>query len=70
MPSQPLLQRAAAFVAQLHSLSVKSPNSWRRVDSVGRDVGLGGLQLQQAVVDRADDPGLILLTAQGRATAQ
>ena len=56
MPSQPLLQRAAAFVAQLHSLSVKSPNSWRRVDSVGRDVGLGVLQLQQAVVDAEEKP--------------
>jgi hypothetical protein len=36
------LERAAAFVAQLHRLSIKSPHSWRRTESVGRDVGLKG----------------------------
>ena len=72
------LERAAAFVAQLHRLSVKSPHSWRRADSVGRDVGLAGAALEQAIRDaekaglierRADDAGLVLLTAEGRAAA-
>lgn len=45
------LERAAAFVARLHKLSRTARNSWRRAESVGRDVGpaleptfpLGGL---------------------------
>ena len=75
---QDRLERAAAFVAQLHRLSAKSPHSWRRAESVGRDVGLAGLPLDQAIRDaeqaglierRADDAGLIILTAKGRAAA-
>jgi hypothetical protein len=68
----------AAFVAQLHRLSAKSPHSWRRAESVGRDVGLEGAELELAIRDaekagflqrRADDEGLIMLTAAGRAAA-
>jgi DNA-binding MarR family transcriptional regulator len=72
------LERAAAFVAQLRRLSAKSPHSWRRAESVGRDVGLADADLEQAIRDaekaglierRADDQGLIILTAEGRAAA-
>jgi hypothetical protein len=72
------LERAATFVAQLHRLSAKTPHSWRRAESVGRDVGLAGLPLDQANRDaeqaglierRADDEELVLLTAAGRAAA-
>ena len=72
------LQRAAAFIAQLHRLSASSPNSWRRAQSVGRDIGLAGAHLEQAIRDaenvgfierRADDASLIHLTAKGRAAA-
>ena len=75
---QDRLERAAAFVAQLHRLSIRNPYSWRRAESVGRDVGLAGAQLEQAIDDaeqagliqrRADDEGLIILTAAGRAAA-
>ena len=78
MPTQASLKRAAALVAQLHRLRVRSPNSWRRAESVGRDIGLAGAELEQAVTDaetagliqrRADDAGLILLTDAGRAAA-
>ena len=78
MTARDRLERAAAFVAQLHRLSAKSPHSWRRAESVGRDVGLAGAQLEQAIRDaekaglinrRADDEGLIILTAAGRAAA-
>jgi len=67
--NQDRLERAAAFVTQLYRLSAKSPNSWRRTESVGRDVGLAGLPLDQAIRDaeeagliarRADDQGLII----------
>ena len=72
------LERAAAFVAQLHRLSIKSPHSWRRAENVGRDVGLAGADVGQAIRDaekagfierRADNDGLIILTAKGRAAA-
>jgi hypothetical protein len=72
------LERGAAFVTQLHRLSTKSPNSWRRAESVGRDVGLADADLETAIRDaekadliqrRADDAGLIMLTAAGRAAA-
>jgi hypothetical protein len=72
------LQRAAAFIAQLHRLSSKSPQSWRRAQNVGQDVGLVGAHLEQAIRDaekvgyiqrHADDAGLIILTAKGRAAA-
>jgi hypothetical protein len=75
---QDRLQRVAAFVAQLHHLSIRNPYSWRRAESVGRDVGLAGPHLEQAINDaeragfiehRADDAGLIMLTAAGRAAA-
>jgi hypothetical protein len=75
---QDRLERAAAFVAQLHRLSAQTPHSWRRAESIGRDVGLAGLPLDQAIRDaeqaglierRADDQGLIILTAEGRAGA-
>ena len=73
------LQRAASLVAQLHRLGIKTPNAWRRAASIGRDVGLQGAELEQALVDaeraglidrRSDDAGLILVTAAGRAAAQ
>jgi hypothetical protein len=76
--SEGRLDRAALFIAQLYRLSASSPNSWRRAESVGRDVGLAGLPLEQALSDaeqaglihrRADDPGLIIMTAAGRAAA-
>jgi hypothetical protein len=72
------LQRAAAFIAQLYRLSIKSPHSWRRAESVGRDVGLADADLEQATRDaeraglmqrRADDEGLVMLTAAGRSAA-
>jgi hypothetical protein len=72
------LQRAAALVAQLYRLGAKAPHSWRRAESIGRDVGLAGLPLEQALSDaeeaglihrRADDAGLILMTDAGRAAA-
>ena len=78
MTARDRLERAAAFVAQLHRLSAKSPHSWRRAESVGRDVGLAGAHLEQAIRDaekaglierRADDAGLVILTAEGRAAA-
>ncbi len=76
--TQGRLDRAAVFIARLHALSIKSPHSWRRAESIGRDVGLAGLPLEQALDDaekaglihrREDDAGLILLTAAGRAAA-
>jgi DNA-binding MarR family transcriptional regulator len=75
---QDRLQRVAAFVAQLHRLSIKSPHSWRRAQNVGQDIGLAGAHLEQAIRDaekvgflqrHADDAGLIMLTAKGRAAA-
>jgi hypothetical protein len=72
--------RARAFVAQLHRLSAKSPYSWRRAEkSVGRDINLEGVQLEQAVSDaeragliqrRADDAAMVILTAAGRAASR
>jgi hypothetical protein len=76
--SEGRLQRAAAFVAQLHRLSINSPHSWRRAESVGRDVGLAGALLEQALDDaeqaglihrRSDDPDLVILTDAARAAA-
>jgi hypothetical protein len=75
---QDRLERAAAFVAHLYRLGAKAPHSWRRAESVGRDVGLAGAHLEQAITDaekaglihrRADDAGLIILTSAGRAFA-
>jgi hypothetical protein len=72
------LERAAAFVTQLHRLSTKTPHSWRRAESVGCDVDLAGPHLEQAIRDaekagliqrRADDEDLIILTTKGRAAA-
>ena len=72
------LQRAAAFIAQLHRLSDSSPNSGRRAQNVGQDIGLAGAHLEQAIRDaervgvierRAGDASLILLTAKGRTAA-
>ena len=72
------LQRAAAFIAQLHRLSIDSPHSWRRAQAVGSDIGLADADLEQAIRDaekvgfiqrRVDDDGLILLTVKGRAAA-
>ena len=48
------LQHAAAFVAQLHRLGLKSPSSWRRAESVGRDIGLADADLEQAIRDATD----------------
>jgi len=72
------LERAAAFVAQLHRVSIKRPASWRRAENVGRDIGLRGADLGQAISDaekvgfierRVDNDGLVILTAKGRAAA-
>lgn len=72
------LERAAAFVAQLHRLSIKAPHSWRRAASIGADIGLDGAHLELAVSDaegaglilrRADDAGLVILTSAGRVAA-
>ena len=72
------LKRAAAFIAQLHRLSIGSPHSWRRAASIGRDVGLKAAELEQAIRDaekaglierRADNESLIIPTAAGRAAA-
>jgi hypothetical protein len=72
------LQRAAALISQLRRLSPKNPQSWRRAQNVGQDVGLAGAHLEQAIRDaekvgyiqrHADDAGLILLTDKGRAAA-
>jgi hypothetical protein len=72
------LERTAALVAQLHLISIRNQYSWRRAESVGRDVGLEGAELELAIRDaeragliqcRADDEGLVLLTAKGRAAA-
>ena len=68
------LDRAAVFIARLYALSASSPHSWRRAESIGRDIGLAGLPLEQALDDaekaglidrREDDPGLIMMTAAG-----
>jgi DNA-binding MarR family transcriptional regulator len=76
--TQARLERAAAFIAQLHRVSAKSPHSWRRAESVGRDIGLADAGLEQAIRDaekagliqrRADDEDLIILTTKGRAAA-
>jgi hypothetical protein len=56
--NQDRLERAAAFVAQLHRLSTKTLHSWRRAESVGRDVGLADADLEQAIRD-AEKAGLI-----------
>lgn len=72
------IQLAAAFIAQLHRLSSKSPHSWRRAESVGRAINLDGVALELVIRDtqkagfiqrRADDEGLVILTAKGRAAA-
>jgi DNA-binding MarR family transcriptional regulator len=72
------LKRAAASVAQLARVSAKSSHSWRRADAIGRDIGLADANLEQAIRDaakaglidrRADDEGLVILTAKGRAAA-
>ena len=49
--NQDRLERAAAFVDHLHRLTAKTPHSWRRAESVGRDVGLAGSPLDQAIRD-------------------
>ena len=68
------VQLAAAFIAQLYRLSSNSPHSWRRAASVGRDINLDGAALELAIRDtqkagfiqrRADDEGLVILTAKG-----
>ena len=78
MTARNRIQRAAAFIAQLYRLSANSPNSWRRAESVGRDINLDGAALELAIRDaeiagfiqrRADDEGLVILTAKGRAAA-
>ena len=69
---------AAAFIVQLYRLSSNSPHSWRRAKSAGRDINLDGAALELAFCDtekagfiqrRADNEGLIILTAKGRAAA-
>ena len=70
--SRDRLKRAAAFIAHLHRLSIKSPHSWRRAESIGRHINLNGPALELAIRDaeqaglihrRADDAGLVILTA-------
>ncbi len=80
--TQARLERAALLVAELHRLTVvagmgrSADRTWRRADAVGRDVGILGRELEQAIKDavqadlvvrRADDMNLIQLTAKGRA---
>ena len=76
--AQDRLQRAAAFINQLHRLSMDSPHSWRRTQAIGRDIGLVDVELEQALRDaekagfiqrRGDDENLILLTPKGLAAA-
>jgi hypothetical protein len=50
--AQDRLQRAAAFIAQLHRLSINSPHSWRRAQAIGRDIGLADVDLEQATQRR------------------
>lgn len=78
MIAQDRLQRAAAFIAQLHRISIDSAHSWRRAQAIGRDIGLADAELEQAIRDaekagfiqrRVDDESLIILTAKGRAAA-
>ena len=72
------IQLAAAFIARLHRLSSNSPHSWRRAESIGRDINLDGAALELAIRDaekagfiqrRPNDEGLTILTAKGRAAA-
>jgi len=44
--AQVRLQRAAAFIAHLHRLSIDSPHSWRRAKAIGRDIGLVDVELE------------------------
>jgi hypothetical protein len=54
--AQDRLQRAAAFIAQLHRLD--SPHSWRWAQAIGRDIGLADVELEQAICD-AEKAGLM-----------
>jgi DNA-binding MarR family transcriptional regulator len=78
MTARNRIQLAAAFIVQLHRLSSNGPHSWRRAESVGRDINLDGAELELAIRDtekagfiqrRADNEGLVILTAKGRAAA-
>ena len=62
------LERGAAFVTQLHRLSIKRPHSWRRAESVGRDINLNGPALELAIRD-AEHAGLIQRRADGAGAA-
>ena len=68
------IQLAAAFIVQLHRLSSNSPHSWRRAESVGRDINLDGAALELAIRDtekagfiqrRADNEGRIFFDGNG-----
>jgi hypothetical protein len=57
-----------------HAPPASSPNSWRRAQNVGQDIGLAGAHLEQAIRDaenvgfierRADDASVIHLYGQG-----
>jgi DNA-binding MarR family transcriptional regulator len=78
MTARNRIQLAAAFITQLHRLSSHSPHSWRRAESIGRDINLDGAALELVIRDtqkvgfiqrRADDEGRVILTAKGRAAA-
>ena len=55
------LERGAAFVTQLHRLSTKSPNHLEQA--------ISDAEMADLIERRADDQGLIILTAEGRAAA-
>jgi len=66
MTARNRIQLAAAFIVQLHRLSSNSPHSWRRAESVGRDIRLDGAAPELAIRDtekagfiqrRADNEG-------------
>jgi hypothetical protein len=70
---QDRLERAAAFVTQLHRISAKSPHSWRRVKASAVTSALrmrtsnkrSGTPKRPVSSIVADDAGLIILTAAG-----
>jgi hypothetical protein len=52
MTARNRIQLAAAFIVKLHRLSANSPHSWRRAESLGRDISLDGAALELAIRHR------------------
>jgi hypothetical protein len=46
--AQDRLLPAATLIAQLHRLSIDSPQSWRRAQAIGRDIGLVDAELEHS----------------------